>query len=271
MVRNGITKVKITGGEPLIVKNIVYLIARIKEMPGVQEISLTTNGVFLGEQAQTLKNAGLDRVNISMDSLTPVPFQRITRRDCLDRVYAGLWKALTVGFDAVKLNVVPLRGVNDHEIPHFVHLAMDNPLVVRFIELFETNESSRQYADYLISNREIKERIQKQYGGLEKISSVVGDGPARYFQVGGTPAVIGFISNYSEYFCHTCTRLRMDARGHIFPCLFSYPVCDLKRLIIDGKTDEAMGQVLKLIIRSKRRFHKDMHCNGQVEMSRVGG
>ncbi len=266
----GITKVKLTGGEPLLVKDLCGLIRRIKKLPGIREVSLTTNGLRLKSLAKELKQAGLDRINISINSLQKEKYFCIAKVDAFDQVYQGLLASLEV-FDLVKINVIPLRSLNDNEIINFVDLSLRYNLIVRFIELFFTNESSKKYSDLRVTTHEVKEIIRKQHGDLKGIDSVRGDGPARYYNIKGTKATIGFISNYSESFCDACSRVRIDSQGRVLPCLFSDPIYDLKSLIKEGKTDGEIEKVFEETIKRKKFFNKGTRCRENVEMLQVGG
>ncbi len=267
----GITRIKITGGEPLLVKDLVKMIARIRKIPGVEDISLTTNGVLLGQKAQSLKKAGLNRINISMDTLQPKRYLQIAGKDSMSAVKEGLKSALEADFDIVKVNFIPLKGINDDEILDFVALALRYSLIVRFIELFSTNCHSRKNGSLMIRTSDIKQQISKGYGDLQSVFSVKGDGPAEYFSIAGTRSKIGFISNYSENFCQDCTRLRMDSAGAVRPCLFSRPLCYLKPLILEGRSDADIFYALQKVIDRKSLFTKRTNCVSNVEMSTVGG
>jgi len=271
-VRAGVKKIRLTGGEPLVRKNIVGLVRLLRAIPGLQELALTTNGTLLKDLAVPLREAGLDRVNVSLDTLHPATFRRITGSDGLENVWDGLMAALKAGFAEVKLNVVMMKGVNDAEAPEFARLAIDFPLSVRFIEFYSTNERSLRLGDMLVPTAETMARVEKAYGPLRQAPPGPSDGPARvYTRAGGGKGKIGFISGRSDYFCGACNRVRMDCTGKVYPCLFSPPTHDLKDLLRGGATDEAVAEYIKKIFLVKSGYKKDSPTAGHVEMSSLGG
>ncbi len=270
-VRAGVTKVRLTGGEPLLRKNIAGLVKLLKAIPGLKELALTTNGVLLAPLAADLRSAGLDRVNISLDSLNPKVFKEITGSGSLEEAWDGLMAALRSGFTEVKLNVVLLKGLNEAEAPEFARLSMDFPLTVRFIEFYSTNERAGRLGDALVTTAETKRRIEAAYGPLQLQPPARSDGPAQVYRRPGAKGKIGFISGRSDYFCANCNRVRMDCAGKVYPCLFSPATHDIRSLLRGGATDEALAEYVGRIFLVKSNYKKDSSTAGHIEMSSLGG
>lgn len=270
-VQAGITKLRITGGEPLIKKNIVDLVKMLKAVKGLEEIALTTNGVFLKDLAGPLKDAGLDRVNVSLDTLKEEKFRRITGSDCFARVREGINSSLECGLHPVKINVILMRGINDEEIPDFTRLAIDFPLLVRFIEFFPVNSRAEKLANRLVRTEEVKKRITRTFGEIRPAAGIVGGGPAGYFELENSRGIVGFISGSSENFCRRCNRIRIDCAGRIFPCLFSGCLGELRPFLRTGAAEEKIPGVIKSVLRMKPEYNKGRIPACEVEMSTVGG
>ena len=267
----GVTKIRLTGGEPLLRKNITGLVKLLKGLPGLKELALTTNGVLLAPLAGELRAAGLDRVNISLDSLSPKVFKEITGSGSLDDAWDGLMAALKAGFTEVKLNVVLLKGLNDAEAPEFARLSIDFPLTVRFIEFYPANERADRLKGSLVTTAETKRLIENAYGPLQLQPPARSDGPAQVYKRSGAKGKIGFISGRSDYFCGNCNRVRMDCTGKVYPCLFSPATHDLKGLLRGGATDDALAEYVKRIFLVKSNYKKDSATAGHIEMSSLGG
>ncbi len=260
----GISKIRLTGGEPLVRLHLSDLVTKLAEIPEIDDISLTTNGLLLQKYAVELKQAGLNRVNVSLDSLDADKFERITRFHKLEDVLQGITAAREAGLTPVKINVVVMRGINDDEITDFARLTVTDGWHVRFIELmpFATDNppechskdmielSDRQY----ISIDEVKERITA-LGPLEPSSSVKGNGPAKYYTLPGANGTIGFISPVSEHFCFNCNRIRLTADGKIRPCLLSEKEFDIRPLLRDGIPQEELSRAITEAIMAKPRQH----------------
>lgn len=262
-VKRGITKVRITGGEPLVRKGVVHLIQQLSALPGLQDISMTTNGILLEQFASSLFQAGLRRVNISMDSLNPDKYKEITRGGDLSRVWEGVHAAMRNGITPIKINVVAISGWNDTEILDFARLTLQNPLQVRFIEFMPFGFSSEWEQERCISGEEIRGRleaffplqpVEKPWNGHE--------GPARIFKFPGSAGEIGLISPISDHFCSSCNRLRLTSDGKLRTCLFSDEETDLKPLLRSGCSEEELGGKLDEALRKKPFRH------GMVEGSR---
>ncbi len=244
-VAKGITKVRITGGEPLVRKDAVELISQISRLEGVEDLSMTTNGVLLAEFAQALSRAGLKRVNISMDSLSPEKYRQITRGGQLSRVWAGMETARAAGMAPIKINVVAIAGFNDTEIVDFARLTIPEPIQVRFIEFMPIGFFSEWRPQQFLPADEIKRRIETHQPLVPVSAPKNGhDGPARLFQFPGAAGEIGFISPISDHFCHSCNRLRLTADGKLKTCLFSDEEVDLKSLLRSSCRDEELEKKL---------------------------
>jgi cyclic pyranopterin phosphate synthase len=281
-VELGITKIRLTGGEPLVRTGLPEFISRLAKIEEIEDISLTTNGILLKEFAQELKHAGLKRVNISLDTRDPAKFQRITLHDKLKDVLEGIDAANNAGLNPVKINVVAMRGVNDDEILDFARLTIDSGWHVRFIELmpFTANSCSdvcvgekidKLQTDF-ISISEIKERMNT-LGKMEPIRSMVGSGPAKYFRFHNASGTIGFISPVSQHFCEDCNRLRLTADGKLRLCLFSDDEIDLRSLLRAGAMQEKVKEIIMEAVKNKPKQHQ--LAQGAVPrkrfMSQVGG
>ena len=270
-VKAGVRKLRLTGGEPLIKKNIIGLIKMLKIIDGLEEISMTTNGVWLKGLASRLKDAGLDRVNISINTLKKEKFRSITGFDYFDDVWAGINEALEVGLNPVKLNIILMKGLNNDEVLDFARLTFKYPLIIRFIEFFPTNKRSSGLLNTLIETQALKERIISYFGVIRSISGVRGNGPAEYYKFEDSAGAIGFISGSSTNFCDRCNRVRIDCVGKIYPCLFCGPTHDIKPLLRGTHNDEKLLQYIKEMFKTKVRFRKDVSVGYQFEMSNIGG
>lgn len=252
-VHTGVRKVRITGGEPLIRKNVSYLIRLIINMGDIQDLSLTTNGILLQSYAQELADAGLKRVNISLDSLRADRFRDITRGGDLDKVLKGIESAERAGLVPIKINMVPIRGFNDNEIEEFAKITLKKPYQVRFIEFMPFGKENMWKPGYFIPAEEIKSIVE----GIGELSPVKlrRSGPARYFQFDGAAGVVGFISPLSNHFCETCNRLRLTADGKLRPCLFSETEIDIKTALRSNAPDDEIERLIKLSIQVKPVGH----------------
>ena len=213
----GVSKVRITGGEPLVRKNAIWLFEEIGKMSGVRELVTTTNGSQLEQQAEALKQAGVKRINISLDSLNNARFKAITRVGELEKVLRGIQAAKKVGFDNIKLNTVLMRGINDDETLELVQFAIDQKIDISFIEEMPIGDVNHQRNDSFVSNTETLATIQAAYPMTS--SSLNTGGPARYWQVENSSSKIGFISPHSHNFCEACNRIRISCKGELYLCL----------------------------------------------------
>lgn len=270
-VKAGVRKLRLTGGEPLIKKNIAGLIKMLKRIGALEEIAMTTNAVCLKDLAGSLKEAGLDRVNISIDTLKKEKFKSITGFDYFDDVWAGIMESLRAGLNPVKLNVILMEGINDDEALDFVRLTFEQPLIIRFIEYFPANKRPSGLSAALIKTEALKEKIIGHFGAIKMISGVRGNGPAEYYKLKDSEGAIGFISSASANFCDRCNRVRLDCAGRIYPCLFSGPTHDMKPLLRSAQGDEELLKYIKEAFKMKSRFRKDILTGYQLEMSSIGG
>lgn len=270
----GVDTVRVTGGEPLVRKGVDYLVAQLKAIPGIRRVTMTTNGVLLAKQLPALLSAGLDSVNISLDTLSPEQFARITARDEFENVRAGIHAALESGLP-VKLNCVPQAGVNEGELEALAALAKDKPLQVRFIEMMPIGYGA---AMPCISGPELLARLQKRWPGLVPLpaqeSAVLGDGPAVYYTAPGWQGSVGFIAAVHGKFCASCNRVRLTSQGFLRPCLASEAGCDLKTLLRSGATDEKLLKAIQTTIWEKPQEHH-FECKQNIPatrgMYRIGG
>ena len=241
--RVGIQKVRLTGGEPLVRKGFLHFLERLCSIDELGEITLTTNGVLLHEYARGLRDCGICRINISLDSLKPERFKKITGRDDFHRVWEGIQEAERLGFSPLKINVVAIRGVNDDEILDFARLTLEKPYHIRFIELMPVGKQNFWTNERFISTEEIYNVIQR-LGPLRPIVSNALDGPARRYVLDGGKGEIGFIGAMSHHFCDSCNRLRLTAEGHLRSCLFSDREIDIKTPLRRGEGDDKLFNLI---------------------------
>jgi len=273
--RRGISKIRITGGEPLVRKDAVQLVGQLSRLEGIRDLSITTNGVLLEEFAEDLRRAGLQRVNISMDSLDPDKYKQITRGGDLSRVWAGIAAAQKAGLSPIKINIVAISGFNEDEILDFARLTIPQDLQIRFIEFMPIGESSEWRPDQSLPTGEVKRRIEVLAPLLPlENGRNSSDGPARLFKLPGARGTIGLISPVSDHFCTSCNRLRLTADGKLKTCLFSDEEADLKSLIRSGATDEILEKVLTQAISQKPLRHGTIFAGMkrcQRPMVKIGG
>lgn len=269
----GIHKVRITGGEPLVRPRIAELVARIREIAEIREMALSTNGVFLKEQVSALKKAGLNRVNISLDTLNRTRFREIARMDRLPQVLEGIDEAILIGLRPVKINTVLMKGINEDEILDLVWFAIEKSIEVRFIELMPTNGLVQlDPQERFFSAEDAKEKIEREFE-LIPIDTYFSS-PAQVFSIRGTEARVGFISPISNFFCARCNRLRLKANGALKTCLHGKEDLDLKKLLRSGIPHEEIKKRIEEVVWSRPEQHflnetKIQHHDFQ--MSHVGG
>ncbi len=271
--QKGITKIRITGGEPLVRKGIIDCIADLGRIPGISDLSITTNGVLLGSCADPLYRAGMRRVNISLDTLDPEKYRKITRGGDISAVLAGISKARQAGFAPIKINVVAMRNVNDDEAVDFARLTLDRPVHIRFIEFMPVAGQTVWEEAQFISSQELQERIGS-IGRLLPLDADEKSGPAKMFQLEGAQGRLGFITALSSHFCASCNRLRLTADGKLRTCLFSDDETDLKPLLRGGCSDDELSKVIEAAIRSKPQRHEIHEASFKKcsrTMSAIGG
>ncbi len=255
-VRLGVEKIRITGGEPLVRPGIEGLICKLAAVDGIKDISLTTNGSLLAEKAVTLKSAGLKRINISIDTLNPEKFKRMTKRGDLAKVLEGVRMARTAGLNPIKINAVIERGVNEEDIIELVEFAREYGFELRFIEYMDVGNSNHWASTKMVSKKEILERIQGRYP-LREVGRNDGDAPSVDYEYLDGRGRIGVIASVTEPFCSTCSRARLTADGKLVTCLFSQTGHDLKILLRNGSTDEEILEFVTNIWRLRSDRYSD--------------
>ncbi len=263
----GIKKVRITGGEPLIRKNIVHFIQMLHSIDSIEDLSITTNGTLLQDYAGLLFKAGIKRLNISLDTLKRERFVEITGRDKLNDVLRGIDVALETGFSPVKLNVVVIQGSNEDEILDFAELTREKPLTVRFIEHMPIH---KRHAFF--SLKDVQRKLEK-YGKLIAVTDIKGAGPAHYMKYEDAPGRIGIIAPMSEGFCERCNRLRLTADGHLYVCLMNEISTDIKKVLRSGGTDDELKRFIRDTVQ-KKPFSPAETNGGKVvgkPMASIGG
>lgn len=268
----GVKKIRITGGEPLARKNITHLISSLCALKGIEDISLTTNGILLEKYADGLARAGLNRINISLDSLKQERYRDITRGGVIEDVLKGIEKAEHAGLVPIKINMVPIKGYNIDEIEEFAKITLIKPYQIRFIEFMPIGFRELWTPDKYVPINEIKSIVEK-IGPLLPVK-MKKSGPAEYFRFEGAPGVIGFINAISHRFCKECNRLRLTADGKLRPCLFSETEIDLKTPLRNSAPDSEIERLLRLSIEVKPEGH-NLDCtkefNALRPMSKIGG
>ncbi|MBN1178660.1 MAG: GTP 3',8-cyclase MoaA [Anaerolineae bacterium] len=273
-VEMGIVHVRLTGGEPLARKGIAELVADLAHIPGLDDLSMTTNGTLLREHAGPLARAGLGRVNVSLDTLRPERFRHITRRGELADVLTGREAALDAGLRPVKVNVVVVRGMNDDEVVDLARLTLEPDWHIRFIEVMPLGKQTYWSGNGVVSSGEARARVEAALGPLTAVHGAgEGVGPARYYQLPGAAGTLGFISPITEHFCYACNRLRLTADGRLLPCLLSNIAIDLRTPLRAGASDADLGALLLKAIASKpQRHHLAENALSQsIPMSQIGG
>ncbi len=267
--RLGVKRVRLTGGEPLLRRNLPELAARLSALPGIEDLSLSTNATQLAKYARALKDAGISRLNVSLDSLKPERVEQINGRDVFDRIMAGLDAANAAGFDRIKLNMVALAGVNDDEIDAMIEFAMRGNYILRFIETMPMGDTGR--ASSFLDLQPVKSRLAEKYGLVE--TSFPGGGPARYL---GTPDgrfSIGFITPLSQHFCGTCNRVRVSVDGTLYLCLGQDDKLELAPLLRAGASDSDIEQAILQAVARKPERHEFREAPQKLVrfMSMTGG
>lgn len=268
----GVKKIRITGGEPLMRKKLPELIAAIKAIDGIEEVVMTTNGTLLTQYAQALYEAGLSRLNISLDTLKPERFEKLTRRDRLDVVLAGIAEAKKYPFDGIKLNAVVMRGMNDDEIVELTQFAIANEIDITFIEEMPLGEVGYDRSVTFLSSDDIKAVLEQNFS-LTDTSYKTG-GPAVYSAIDNTKTKVGFISPHSNNFCGDCNRVRITSVGRLLLCLGNENSQDLRMVMRDGCSDEALTDLLINALQLKPEKHNfDLAEEVQILrfMSNTGG
>ncbi len=268
----GVSHIRLTGGEPLMRRDVSRLVHMIRQVPGIQDIALTTNGYFLREQAGDLVSSGLNRINVSLDSLDPRVLALITRRDYFSRIWSGIEEVARLGLTPIKLNVVLIRGVNDGEILKFADLARNRPFIVRFIEFMPIGKDDGWSMDKVVPSREVIEHIQEHYPLMPGPGE---DGrPADRYVFAGGAGELGFISSVSQPFCERCNRVRITSDGKFRTCLFSLEETDLRSMLRGGRSDNDIADALVAAVWKKEEGHlinRPGFVRPERTMSQIGG
>jgi GTP 3',8-cyclase len=266
----GVRHVRVTGGEPLVRKNLPALVSQLSGIPGVDDLSLSTNAVNLSRQAVALKSAGISRINVSLDSLQPARFKDITKGN-LDKVLSGLLSAKQAGFNPIKINMVIMKGVNDDEVGDMIEFCIEHGFTLRFIETMPVGDTGRGAASYYLSLQDVKKRLAKRYELLPDV--MPGGGPARYVRVAGTALRIGFITPISQHFCETCNRARLAVDGTLYLCLGQEHKFEFRPLLRAGISDSDMQDAVHAAIAMKPERHEFLEKPQQIVrfMAKTGG
>lgn len=266
----GIRKFKITGGEPLVRWNVVPFIEKLKALPGVEQVTLTTNGLELAAALPALQRCRLDGINLSLDTLQPEVFRRLTRRDGLEKALYALELAADSGIP-LKINCVPIQGINEQELPQIAELARERVRAVRFIELMPIGLAGQFQA---VPAEQIRERLTEAFGPLRPVNVQLGNGPAHYYAVDGWSGKIGFIEALSHCFCRQCNRLRLTADGMLKLCLAHDDGVDLKTPLRSGMSEQQLTEMIRRAVLAKPAHHAFSEHPEETEgnnMFRIGG
>jgi GTP 3',8-cyclase len=273
VARLGVSKIRLTGGEPLMRKELPLLVKMISQIAEIRDLAMTTNGYFLKEHAQPLYEAGLHRITVSMDSLDPGTFAELTRRDYFSEVWEGLEALQRFPIGPIKINVVLVRGVNEREIEKFADLARREPFIIRFIEYMPIGAGDSWDYSKVVPTKEVIARIEQQFPKLVPVE-YHGSQPADRFKFKDGKGEIGFISSVSEPFCSHCNRIRITSDGRLRTCLFSLTETDLKAMLRGGATDDMISETIAEAVRHKEEGHL-INQPGFVKpvrtMSQIGG
>ena len=266
----GVQRVRVTGGEPLVRKNLPALVTRLSGIPGIEDLSLSTNAVSLTRQATALKTAGISRINVSLDSLRADRFKDITKGN-IDKVIDGLMSAKQAGFSPIKINMVIMKGINDDEIEDMIEFCIEHDFTLRFIETMPVGNTGRNASSHYLSLQAVENRLHERYDLIPGVMR--GGGPARYVQVAGTELRIGFITPISQHFCEACNRVRLAVDGTLYLCLGQEHKFEFRPLLRAGISDSDLQDAARTAITLKPERHEFREKPQQVVrfMSRTGG
>lgn len=253
--RLGVNRLRLTGGEPLVRNELAELIRQLASLSEIDDVALTTNGILLAEQAQNLKEAGLNRINISLDGLSEETFQRIARRKGLDRVLDGIFAAQRAGFEKIRINAIAIRGITEAEVIPLGVFAREHNLELRFIEFMPLDAEGNWQSDKVLDGNQIRGQLEEQWGPLEPVDRNDPSQPAVDYQFADGRGRIGFINPVSQPFCGTCNRLRLTCEGQVRNCLFSHREWDARDLLRNGSTDEQIIQLIQDCVEEKKVGH----------------
>ena len=270
----GVNKLRITGGEPLVRAELPRLIEMLAVVPGIRDIALTTNGILLAGQAQALKDAGLGRLNISLDGLSEETFRKISRREGLDRVLDGIFAAKRAGFDKIRLNAVAIRGITEAEVVPLGRFARQHGMEMRFIEFMPLDAENNWQTEQVLSGKEIREILEAEFGPLIPLDRDDPSQTAVDYQFADSIGRMGFINPVTQPFCGNCNRLRITAEGTIRNCLFSTEESDVRELLRGGGTDDQIAETVRRAVHAKKPGHgidTDEFIKPDRAMYQIGG
>jgi len=270
--KSGISKIRITGGEPLIRKGLLEFIERVAKISEIKDLSMTTNGILLKDYALSLKRAGLQRVNVSLDTLDPRKYREITENGEINDVWEGIFEAERVGLSPIKINLVVVRGLNDNELLEFTNLTKKYPFEIRFIEYMPIGSTNYWSSDKFVSSTEILDRISK-LGSLIPVETEIYSS-AKYYKLCDSNGRIGLISPISNHFCSSCNKLRLTSDGRLRACLFSDDEIDLKAILRSNYNKDKINNLIKEAVLRKPEGHnlKDGKPHPlKRTMSEIGG
>jgi cyclic pyranopterin phosphate synthase len=267
----GVHRVRLTGGEPLVRHNLAQLASRLSSLPGIDDLSLSTNATLLEKQAQELYQGGIRRINVSLDTMDEKRFTAITGGGKLEGVLKGLKKARQVGFAPIKINMVVMKDTNQDDYQRILEYCMENNFTLRFIETMPMGASGRDASDQYLSLQTVKEQLAKKYDLVSGL--MTGGGPARYYRINGTGFEIGFITPISQHFCASCNRVRISVDGTLYLCLGQEDKLELRPLLRAGISDQDLKKVISEAIARKPERHEFNQKPGQIVrlMSMTGG
>ncbi len=270
----GVNKIRLTGGEPLVRHDLPVLVRKLAQIPGIRDIALTTNGILLAEQAQALKDAGLSRLNVSLDSLDRETFFRIARREGLEQVLEGIFAAERVGFQKIKLNAVAIRDLTERDVVPLGRFARQHNLEMRFIEFMPLDADGNWGAQQVLSGERIREILEEGIGPLVPLVAEDPSQPAVDFAFADGVGRIGFINPVTQPFCHRCNRLRLTAEGQVRNCLFSTEEWDARELLRSGASDRELAELVRTSVGAKKAGHginSDEFLKPDRAMYQIGG
>jgi cyclic pyranopterin phosphate synthase len=272
-VELGVDKIRLTGGEPLVRKDLPWLVSRLRKLDGLRELAMTTNGSQLAQHAAAMAEAGLDRVNISLDSLDPDNFHEVTRTGELKRVLQGIEAAIAAfGSRKVKLNTVLMRDFNHHQLTAMLEFVLARGLDISFIEQMPLGETGHRHADSFYSSQDALAQLRQHYDLIPSVET--SGGPARYWRIAGHASRVGFISPHSQNFCASCNRMRVTARGELYPCLGNEGMVDLLPVVRNSGDSDLRSRIMQAVVTKPAEHKFDLSQPGiQIMrfMSRTGG
>lgn len=274
VVQLGVNRLRLTGGEPLVRAELPRLVEQLAALPGIEDLALTTNGILLAEQADALRRAGLRRVNISLDTLNEATFQRISRREGLDRVLGGIDAAQRAGFDSIRLNAIAIRGLTEAEIVPLARYARNSGLELRFIEFMPLDAEEHWRAKDVLDGATIRRTLESEFGPLVPMDPPHPSQPAVDFAYADGGGRIGLIHPVSQPFCSACDRLRLTAEGQVRNCLFSSSEWDVRQLLRGGGSDHEISELVRDCVWAKAPAHgigSDEFIRPERAMYQIGG